>query len=431
LLFVQRDLSYNLLSGSFPSWISQNGNLQLNLVANNFVIQSSNSSIFSSGLKCLQRDIPCNKGSPRYSSLAINCGGDKSVTVQDGTEYQSDNVKLSAASYYVTGSNRWGVSNVGTFVDASDNNYIIGTISPFQNTLYSALFQEARMSPSSLRYYGFGLENGNYTVNLQFGEMGYPDPTDWTSVGRRVFDIYIQGALKEKDFDIRKSAGGHSFVAIARNYTVPVTNNFLEIHFFWAGKGTCCIPNSGYYGPAISAISVSPNFKPTVSNKESGSSKSKASLIASVLGGVAILVLITIIAILYYRHKKKMSEIDEELFEIADRANVFNYAELRTATEAFSASHVLGEGGYGPVYKGKLSDGRIVAVKKLAVTSHQGKREFLAEISTISAVQHKNLVKLYGCCIEGNNRLLVYEFLENGSLDQALFGAQYICIFQF
>jgi serine/threonine protein kinase len=70
-----------------------------------------------------------------------------------------------------------------------------------------------------------------------------------------------------------------------------------------------------------------------------------------------------------------------------------------------------------------LSDGRIVAVKQLAVTSQQGKREFLTEISTISAVQHRNLVKLYGCCVEGKTRLLVYEYLQNGSLDQALFGA--------
>lgn len=61
-------------------------------------------------------------------------------------------------------------------------------------------------------------------------------------------------------------------------------------------------------------------------------------------------------------------------------------------------------------------------MKLLSVASRQGKGQFLAEIETISAVQHRNLVKLYGCCIEGNKRLLVYEYLENKSLDQALFG---------
>ena len=72
--------------------------------------------------------------------------------------------------------------------------------------------------------------------------------------------------------------------------------------------------------------------------------------------------------------------------------------------------------------QGKLSDGRLVAVKQLSVQSHQGKRQFMAEIGTISAVQHRNLVKLFGCCIEGDKRLVVYEYLENKSVDQAIFG---------
>ena len=61
-------------------------------------------------------------------------------------------------------------------------------------------------------------------------------------------------------------------------------------------------------------------------------------------------------------------------------------------------------------------------MKQLSLASHQGKDQFVTEIATISAVQHRNLVKLYGCCIEGNRRLLVYEYLKNKSLDQALFG---------
>jgi serine/threonine protein kinase len=72
--------------------------------------------------------------------------------------------------------------------------------------------------------------------------------------------------------------------------------------------------------------------------------------------------------------------------------------------------------------QGKLAEGRVVAVKQLSETSHQGKQQFAAEIGTISRVQHRNVVKLYGCCLEGNKPLLVYDYLENGSLDKALFG---------
>lgn len=72
--------------------------------------------------------------------------------------------------------------------------------------------------------------------------------------------------------------------------------------------------------------------------------------------------------------------------------------------------------------KGSLSDGTVIAVKQLSSKSKQGNREFVNEIGMISALQHPHLVKLYGCCIEGNQLLLVYEFLENNSLARALFG---------
>ncbi|XP_004309346.1 PREDICTED: probable LRR receptor-like serine/threonine-protein kinase At1g56140-like, partial [Fragaria vesca subsp. vesca] len=100
----------------------------------------------------------------------------------------------------------------------------------------------------------------------------------------------------------------------------------------------------------------------------------------------------------------------------------FSYSELKSATNDFSPENKLGEGGFGPVYKGTLHDGRVIAVKQLSAASHQGKSQFVTEIATISAVQHNNLVTLYGFCAEGVKRLLVYEYLENNSLDQALFG---------
>lgn len=66
----------------------------------------------------------------------------------------------------------------------------------------------------------------------------------------------FQGHLVLKDFDIQKAAGGVSNRAVQRDFTVQVTKNYLEIHFFWAGKGTCCIPTQGTYGPSVSAISA-------------------------------------------------------------------------------------------------------------------------------------------------------------------------------
>lgn len=72
--------------------------------------------------------------------------------------------------------------------------------------------------------------------------------------------------------------------------------------------------------------------------------------------------------------------------------------------------------------QGQLTNGTIIAVKLLSSKSRQGNREFLNEMGTISCLQHPNLVKLYGCCIEGDQLMLVYEYLENNSLAHALFG---------
>uniref|UniRef100_I1PPX5 non-specific serine/threonine protein kinase n=1 Tax=Oryza glaberrima TaxID=4538 RepID=I1PPX5_ORYGL len=385
------DFSYNQLSGNFPSWANEK-NLQLNLVANNFVLDNSNNSVLPSGLECLQRNTPCFLGSPHSASFAVNCGSNRSISGSDNYVYQADGVSLGAAQYYVTGETKWGVSNVGKFMDAPSNGiYIFNSSRQFQSTLDPELFQTARLSPSSLRYYGIGLENGNYTVTLQFAEIEFEDTKSWKSLGRRVFDIYIQGERKERNFDIRKATGGKSYTAVKKQYLIPVTKNFVEIHLFWAGKGTCCIPAQGYYGPSISALSLKPNFIPTVrSAAAQRKSSSKTGVIVGVVVGVAVFGFVALAAIfLWMQKRRKLSLEQQELYCIVGRPNVFSYGQLRSATENFNFSNRLGEGGYGAVYKGKLTDGRVVAVKQLSQTSNQGKEQFATEIETISRVQHR------------------------------------------
>ncbi|KAF8408700.1 hypothetical protein HHK36_004764 [Tetracentron sinense] len=420
------DLSYNELSGSFPSWVTPNS--QWNFVANNFIFDSSNNSVFP-GLNCLQKNFPCNRDSPRYANFSIKCGG-KEMRSSEGVVFEAENSTLGPASYYVVDhTNKWAVSNAGMFAGRPNAEYVETTQAQIENTLNSEIFQTARLSPGSLRYYGLGLENGSYTVKLLFAETRFDERRSllWTSLGRRVFDIYIQGNLQLKDFDIREEAGGASNRAVEKNFTAQVSENYLEIHLFWAGKGTRSIPVPGYYGSSISAISVISDFQPTVSGLPptiASRKKNKTGLIVGILVSVGVVSFILIFAVFYFRRKRSGIEEDEDLLGIGLRSNMFSYAELRTATEDFNPENRLGEGGFGPVFKGILVDGRVVAVKQLSVASHQGKRHFVAEIDTISAVQHRNLVKLYGCCIEGDKKLLVYEYLENKSLDQALFGTK-------
>ncbi|XP_024986901.1 proline-rich receptor-like protein kinase PERK8 isoform X2 [Cynara cardunculus var. scolymus] len=100
----------------------------------------------------------------------------------------------------------------------------------------------------------------------------------------------------------------------------------------------------------------------------------------------------------------------------------FTYEELAEATDGFSGSNLLGEGGFGCVYKGLLADGREVAVKQLKIGGSQGEREFKAEVEIISRVHHRHLVSLVGYCISDHQRLLVYQYVPNDTLHYHLHG---------
>ncbi|XP_042008279.1 probable receptor-like protein kinase At2g42960 [Salvia splendens] len=101
----------------------------------------------------------------------------------------------------------------------------------------------------------------------------------------------------------------------------------------------------------------------------------------------------------------------------------FTLRDLEIATNRFSAENIIGEGGYGVVYRGKLANGSEVAVKKLLNNLGQAEKEFRVEVEAIGHVRHKNLVRLLGYCIEGVQRMLVYEYVNNGNLEQWLHGA--------
>ncbi|CAD6333400.1 unnamed protein product [Miscanthus lutarioriparius] len=101
----------------------------------------------------------------------------------------------------------------------------------------------------------------------------------------------------------------------------------------------------------------------------------------------------------------------------------YDLGTLRAATDNFSEEKMLGKGGFGPVYKGTMQNGQEIAVKRLSTISQQGLVEMKNEIVLVAKLQHKNLVRLLGFCIDEEEKLLVYEFLSNKSLNKILFGA--------
>ncbi|KAF5817095.1 putative protein kinase RLK-Pelle-DLSV family [Helianthus annuus] len=120
----------------------------------------------------------------------------------------------------------------------------------------------------------------------------------------------------------------------------------------------------------------------------------------------------------WYGHVQKDKSLQMEQL---DDLQCFSIYEITRATGNFSVSNKIGEGGFGPVYKGVLEDGREIAVKRLSETSQQGLDEFKNEVTCITKLQHRNLVKLLGYCIHQNELILIYEYMTNKSSDQFLF----------
>ncbi|KAD4179304.1 hypothetical protein R6Q59_022836 [Mikania micrantha] len=157
---------------------------------------------------------------------------------------------------------------------------------------------------------------------------------------------------------------------------------------------------------------------------------SKAGLIVGL--SVTIIVLSVFAFVLWRRHKKKVKEqeaeedsFDVEMnneFEMGTGPKRFSYHELAHSTSDFAEKEKLGEGGFGGVYRGFLKDSNThVAVKRVSKSSKQGMKEYASEVRIISRLRHRNLVQLIGWCHQKGELLLVYEYMENGSLDSHLF----------
>jgi hypothetical protein len=123
-------------------------------------------------------------------SLHINCGG-KRITSNKSLTYDDDSNEVGPASFHRTESN-WALSNTGHFFDSGLADYYTWSNKTNLSMENAELYMDARVSPISLTYYGYCLGNGNYTVNLHFAEIMFTDDQTYNSLGRRIFDIYIQ-----------------------------------------------------------------------------------------------------------------------------------------------------------------------------------------------------------------------------------------------
>ncbi|XP_058779916.1 G-type lectin S-receptor-like serine/threonine-protein kinase At4g27290 isoform X1 [Vicia villosa] len=158
--------------------------------------------------------------------------------------------------------------------------------------------------------------------------------------------------------------------------------------------------------------------------------KKLAGILVGCIMFVAIMIILGV-TIHRVRKKKLAKQGNNQVFSLNNLSNnndnedidipIFDLSTIANATNNFSIDNKLGQGGFGPVYKGKLENGQDIAVKRLCNTSGQGPKEFINEVKLIANLQHRNLVKLVGCCIQNDEKLLIYEFMINRSLDYFIF----------
>ncbi|XP_054794503.1 cysteine-rich receptor-like protein kinase 2 isoform X2 [Prosopis cineraria] len=177
--------------------------------------------------------------------------------------------------------------------------------------------------------------------------------------------------------------------------------------------------NTSFFPDNYQTIDVTPLID------KQGSSK-KVDIIGGVVGSVACFLILFVLFAWRIRRPNTPKKVPRGEIVGANKLGglvTYTYRDLKFATNDFDEKNKLGQGGFGVVYKGTLKNGKVVAIKKL--TFHQFTKmeeDFESEVKLISNVHHLNLVRLLGCCNEGQNKLLVYEYMKNNSLDKFLFG---------
>ncbi|KAK9133684.1 hypothetical protein Scep_013212 [Stephania cephalantha] len=245
---------------------------------------------------------------------------------------------------------------------------------------------------------------------VRFSSVKVPDTTfTWVNMSMGLGECHVKclmncSCMAYDNSDVRGSGSG----------CVLWFGDLVDIREFAAGGGQDLYVRM--------AASVIVEAQPDGSNKKKN--RAAAAIVSiSVITGV--LLVASIIWCFIVRTRKRQrgeGDINQEEESTRDlELPLHNFVTVANATNNFSHDKVIGEGGFGPVYKGILQNGQEIAVKRLSKNSGQGLEEFKNEVILISKLQHRNLVRLLGCCIQRDEMMLIYEYMPNKSLDSFIF----------
>ncbi|CAL5410941.1 unnamed protein product [Camellia sinensis] len=236
------------------------------------------------------------------------------------------------------------------------------------------------------------------------------DPTLEVSYSRNEVSrcIHIGLLCVQEDPDARPSMA--TVVLMLNSYTI-----------------TLAIPEEpAFFSPSKTELNIGQGVVSDQSTRKGGIS---SQVLIAIIVPVGASVLLFIIGFCFLRRKAKTkrddTKEDSAVNEITTVESLqYDFGTIQAATNNFSDDNKIGEGGFGHVYKGKLINGEEIAVKRLSQNSGQGGEEFKNEVLLVAKLQHRNLVRLRGFCLEGKEKILIYEFMPNKSLDRILFDSQ-------
>lgn len=275
--------------------------------------------------------------------------------------------------------------------------------------------------------WSFNVDSGFlYFVRFHFCDIIERPPSEL------VLNIYLNSELVEKDLNLGEKVSNIWGAPFYLDAITRVTGNGLMNVSIGTSIARNYYPESILNGLEIMKLS---NSKGDLD--ETLKSKNKVWIIAAAVGGA--LFFVVLLGCLFFvirrrnrRLKSKQDYVGTNGNNYVDESAMFSISKLgyrypliavQEATDRFSESLVVGVGGFGKVYKGKLSDGTLVAVKRGAPQSHQGLAEFQTEVEMLSQLRHRHLVSLIGYCNERNELIIIYEYMENGTLKNHLYGS--------
>ncbi|OWM81597.1 hypothetical protein CDL15_Pgr007635 [Punica granatum] len=384
------NLSNNNLNGSIPSGFSDLPSLQKLSLANNTLTGSIPASLWQNITFIPNAKLTVDLQNNLLSTIAGQLNPPENVTLRLGGNPVCSNANVPNIAQFCISQTQGDEqlpnstnSTCPVYSCPTDNNYEYVPVSPVPCFCAAPLRIGYRLKSPSVSY--------------------FPPYID-------LFETYLTSSLKLERYQLSIDSFSWEVGPRLRMYLKifpPVSN---QLHYFNATEVQ-----------RIRRIYTSWDFPPVLPTQNSGISK--GIIVAIVLAAVACAVSISaLITFLIIRRSKgnqnslSRKHLSSKISIKIEGVKAFTFRQMAQATNNFNSSSKVGQGGYGKVYKGILSDHAVVAIKRAEEGSLQGQREFLTEIKLLSRLHHRNLVSLVGYCDEEGEQMLVYEFMPNGTL---------------